>query len=67
MNINQDQPETAPGVDRGTFGDAGHDNTEIDPRTCGSRKQEDVDDRENVSTVKPEDYPMQDREISTPK
>jgi hypothetical protein len=52
---------------RGPYGDARPDNTKLDPRTRGSRPQEKVEDRENVSTVTPEDYPVADRAISQPK
>jgi hypothetical protein len=54
-------------VDRGALGDARPGNTDIDPRTGGSLTQEKVEDRNNVSTVTPEDYPAEDREISQPK
>lgn len=54
-------------VDRGAFGDARPDNSDVDPRTGGSLPQEKVEDRENVSIVTPEDYPAVDREISRPK
>lgn len=53
-------------MDRGILGDARPDNQKDDPRANGSLPQEDVDDRENVSTVKPEDYPLADRTISKP-
>lgn len=54
-------------VDRGPFGDALPDKTDVDPRTGGSLPQEKVEDRKNVSIVSPEDYPAEDREISRPK
>lgn len=54
-------------MERGPFGDARPDNVTDDPRANRSLPQEDVDDRENVSKVKPEDYPYTDREISRPK
>lgn len=54
-------------VDRGLWGDARPDNTKTDPRTGGSLPEEQVEDRENVSSVSPEDYPAEDREISKPK
>lgn len=63
----EDGPSKSAEVDRGPFGDARPDNTEIDPRTGGSLPQEKVEDRENVSIVRPEDYPAEDREISRPK
>jgi hypothetical protein len=43
--------------DRGPLGDARPNADAPDPRTGGGQSQEDVDDRPNVSTVKPEDYP----------
>lgn len=54
-------------TDRGPFGDARPDNTKDDPRANRSLPQEDVEDRENVSIVEPEDYPLADRTISQPK
>ena len=54
-------------VDRGPFGDARPDNTDVDPRTGGSLPQAKVEDRENVSIVRPEYYPAEDREISRPR
>lgn len=48
------------------FGDARLDNVKDDPRANRSLPQEDVDDRENVSTVTPEDYPIADRQDSRP-
>lgn len=53
-------------MDRGIFGDSRPDNQKVDPRANRSLQQEDVVDRENVSTVKPEDYPLADRTISKP-
>jgi hypothetical protein len=62
--------EHLPGRDaeerRGPFGDARPDKTPNDPRTGGSRPQEKVEDRENVSTVTPESYPAADRARSQP-
>jgi len=52
---------------RGPFGDARPDKPGPDPRTGGSLPQEDVEDRPNVSTVEPEDYPAADRDIAKPK
>ena len=52
---------------RGPFGDARPDKPGPDPRTGGSLPQENVEDRPNVSTVKPEDYPAADREIAKAK
>lgn len=54
-------------MDRGPFGDARPDNVTDDPRANRSLPQADVEDRENVSIVKPEDYPAADRAISQPK
>lgn len=45
---------------RGPLGDARPDGAERAP-TPGGQKQEDVEDRENVSTVTPEDYPLDQR------
>lgn len=53
-------------MDRSPFGDARPDNSKNDPRANPSLPQEDVEDRENVSTVTPEDYPAADREDSKP-
>ncbi len=53
-------------MDRGPYGDARPDNVGDDPRANRSLPQEEVDDRENVSTVTPEDYPEADRADSTP-
>lgn len=52
---------------KGPFGDVRPDAPSADPRTKGSRPQEKVEDRENVSTVTPEDYPAADREEARPK
>lgn len=54
-------------MDYGPYGDARPDNVKDDPRANRSLPQEDVEDRENVSTVTPEDYPAADRDISRPK
>lgn len=54
-------------MDRGTYGDARPGNVKDDPRANPSLPQEKVDDRENVSTVSPEDYPLADREEARPK
>ena len=70
MTDNDKAKEANPGVtemDRGPFGDARPDNQKNDPRANRSLPQADVDDRENVSTVKPEDYPLADRAIAQPK
>ncbi len=44
---------------RGPLGDVLPGKEKQDPRTRGGLPQEDVEDRPNVSTVKPEDYPEQ--------
>lgn len=44
---------------RGPLGDVLPDRPGPDPRTRGGQPQEDVEDRPNVGTVKPEDYPEQ--------
>jgi len=44
---------------RGPLGDARPDHDQVDPRTRGGKKQEDVEDRPVVGQVKPEDYPEQ--------
>jgi hypothetical protein len=54
-------------IDRGPLGDARPDNSTVDPRANPSLPQEQVEDRENVSIVTPEDYPLEDRKISRPK
>lgn len=51
---------------RGPAGDALPGREKADPRTSGAQPQEDVEDRPNVSTVKPEDYPEADRDQSRP-
>ena len=43
--------------DRGPLGDARPNPDAPDPRTGGGQPQEKVEDRPNVSIVKPEDYP----------
>lgn len=40
---------------------APHDHPADDAATAGGLPQEDVDDRPNITPVKPEDYPEQDR------
>lgn len=65
---NDNEPEQKSGEgDRRALDDARPANTDIDPRTGGSLPQKKVEDRKNVSTVTPEDYPADDREISQPK
>jgi len=54
-------------IDRGPLGDARPDNSTADSRVNPNLPQEEVEDRENVSIVTPEDYPLADREISRPK
>ncbi len=54
-------------TDRGPFGDARPDNTLDDPRANRSLPQADVEDRENVSTVTPGDYPFCDRATARPE
>lgn len=46
---------------RGPLGDAIPGDDDMDPSTRGSTPQEDVEDRRNVSTVTPEDYPEAQR------
>ena len=46
---------------QGPVGDVQPNENDPDPRTRGGRKQEDVEDRPEVSTVKPEDYPKDQR------
>ncbi len=54
-------------TDRGPLGDARPDNTNSDPRANPSLPQEQVEDRDNVSVVTPEDYPLVDRKLSRPE
>ena len=54
-------------IDRGPLGDARPDNTTADTRANPDRPQEKVEDRENVSIVTPENYPLADRKLSRPK
>lgn len=65
-NDNEVEQKSGEG-DRRALGDARPYNTDIDPRTGGSLPQEKVEDRKNVSSVTPEDYPAEDRKISQPK
>lgn len=51
---------------RGPMGDVIPDEGDPDARTRGGKPQEDVEDRPNVGTVTPEDYPAQDRADSRP-
>lgn len=48
-------------VPRGPLGDARPDATDENIKTPGSLPPEKVEDRENVGTVKPENYPREDR------
>ena len=52
---------------RGTLGDARPNFDGPDPRTGGSTRPEPVENRPNVSTVKPEDYPLEDRKTARPR
>jgi hypothetical protein len=45
--------------DQGPLGDVTPHDDDSDTRTGGGLKPEDVEDRPNVGTVKPEDYPSQ--------
>jgi len=63
-------PNDAPRRDpdpRGPFGDARPGDEKADNRTKGSLPQEKVEDRPNVSTVSPEDYPEEDRADAKPE
>lgn len=51
---------------RGPLGDARPGRDDADARTGGGQPQEGVEDRPNVSTVTPEDYPADDRADSKP-
>jgi hypothetical protein len=51
---------------RGPLGDARPDAKTNDPTTGAAEKPEEIEDRPNVSIVKPEDYPSQDRKDSSP-
>ena len=69
MTAEEPARDEEPGVtemDRGPTGDARPDNVKDDPRANRSLLQTNVEDRENVSTVKPEDYPAADRAIAQP-
>jgi hypothetical protein len=46
---------------RGPLGDARPTASDTNVQASGSTKQEQVEDRDNVSRVTPEDYPHQDR------
>ena len=49
-------------VPRGPLGDARPEATDKNIKTSGTLRPEKVEDRENVGTVKPEDYPLADRD-----
>lgn len=49
------------GPRRGPLGDVLPSDADPDPRTSGGEPPEKVEDRPNVGTVKPEDYPLKDR------
>lgn len=51
---------------RGPLGDARPGNEKEDPRAEPSLQQEDIGERVNVGSVKPEDYPAADRADSSP-
>jgi len=51
-------------VPRGPLGEARPEATDKNVRTPGSLRPEKVEDRENVGTVRPEDYPLADRNAS---
>ncbi|MBB6124189.1 hypothetical protein [Sphingobium subterraneum] len=53
--------QSTPMPRREPAGDVQPDENDIDPRTAGGQPQEKVEDRPNVSTVTPEDYPEADR------
>lgn len=46
---------------RGPLGDVRPDENDPDPRTGGGQPPEKVEDRPAVGTVKPEDYPEEER------
>lgn len=62
-----DQNDAVVETERGPYGDSRPGNVKDDPRANPSLLPENVDDRENVSTVSPEDYPLADRAESRPK
>ncbi|MBA4092386.1 MAG: hypothetical protein C0494_17590 [Sphingobium sp.] len=51
---------------RGPAGDVRPNEDDLDPRTKGSNRQEDVEDRPSVGTVEPEDYTEGDRSDARP-
>lgn len=64
LDPDSDQSKELP--TRGPLGDERPHADDLDPRTRGSNRQEDVEDRPSVSTVTPEDYPKADRSDSRP-
>ena len=54
-------PEDKQSARRGPAGDVQPNSNDPDPRTRGGRAQEDVEDRPEVSSVTPEDYPKDQR------
>lgn len=46
---------------QGPMGDVRPNEDDPDPRTRGGQRQEDVENRPTVGTVKPEDYPEDQR------
>ena len=55
------QDRTKDGIGRGSLGDARPDKEGEESRTNGGQPPEDVEDRASVGTVKPEDYPEDQR------
>lgn len=51
---------------RGPGGDTLPGREKADPRTGGAQPQQRVEDRPNVGTVTPEDYPEKDRDAARP-
>ncbi|HTH27596.1 MAG TPA: hypothetical protein VL918_03910 [Sphingobium sp.] len=49
------------GPRRGPPGDVIPSDTDLGPRTSGGSPPEEVEDRRNVGKVRPEDYPLKDR------
>ena len=67
MNEHENPETRKDETERGPLGDARRDADRQHTRTGGSLPQEDVEDRENVSTVTPEDYPEADRDMAKPE
>jgi len=61
-----DKKKDPPEQVRGPLGDARPDSQEHDPRANPAQKPEPVEKRPNVGTVKPTDYPREDRDKSSP-